>query len=69
MYKISKNKMSLAMLKAGIYSAKELAKRAKISPNTLSRINNGGSAKLPTIIALAAALNCDPADLIEEVKE
>lgn len=69
MYKISKNKISRAMLNAGIYSAKELAKRAKISPNTLSRINNGGSAKLPTVIALAAALNCDPADLIEEVKE
>lgn len=69
MYKISKNSMSLAMLKAGIYSAKELAQRAKISPNTLSRINNGGSAKLPTIQALATALNCDPADLIEEVKE
>lgn len=69
MYRISKNKMSLAMLKARIYSAKELAKRAKISPNTLSRINNGGSAKLPTITALAAALNCDPADLIEEAKD
>lgn len=69
MYKISKNKISRAMLNAGIYSAKELAKRAKISPNTLSRINNGGSAKLPTVIALAAALNCDPADLIEEVEK
>ena len=69
MYRISKSKMSAAMMRAGIDSAKELSRLANISQNTISRINNGGSAKLPTIRALAEALNCDPADLIEEVKD
>lgn len=55
------------MLKAGIDSGKELAKLAKISPNTLSRLNNGGSAKLATVKALANALNCDPVELIEDL--
>lgn len=67
MYKISKSKMNGTMLKAGIDSGKELAKLAKISPNTLSRLNNGGSAKLATVKALANALNCDPVELIEDL--
>ncbi|MCI8849811.1 MAG: helix-turn-helix transcriptional regulator [Oscillibacter sp.] len=37
-----------------------------ISVNTLSRNNNGGSAKLATVQALAAALHCDPAELLAE---
>ena len=55
------------MLNAGVKSAKELAALAGIGINTLSRLNNGGSAKLATVQALAAALNCKAADLLEEV--
>lgn len=69
MYKISKSKMNQIMLQSDISSGKELANLANLSVNTLSHLNNGGSAKLPTIRALAEALNCDPADLIEEVKD
>lgn len=67
MYKLSKNKMGAAMLTEGIGSAKDLAKLAGVSVNTLSRINNGGRATLATVQALAAALNIDPAELLEEV--
>lgn len=66
MYKINRNKMKLAMLAAGIGSAKQLAELAGVSTNTLSRINNGCSAKIPTIQALANALKVNPVDLIEE---
>lgn len=66
MYKINRNKMKLAMLAAGIDSARQLAELAGVSTNTLSRINNGCSAKIPTVQALANALKVNPVDLIEE---
>ncbi|MCI8399226.1 MAG: helix-turn-helix transcriptional regulator [Oscillibacter sp.] len=66
MYKISKQKLCVKMVQAGIGSAKELSKVSGISVNTLSRNNNGGSAKLATVQALAAALHCDPAELLAE---
>lgn len=69
MYKINRNKIKLAMLAAGIDSARQLAELANVSTNTLSRINNGCSAKIPTVQALAGALKVDPIDLIEEVKD
>lgn len=66
MYKISKQKLCMRMVQAGLGSYKELSKVSGVSVNTLSRSNNGGSAKLTTIQTLAAALRCDPADLLEE---
>lgn len=69
MYKINRNKLKLAMLAAGIGSAKQLGELAGVSTNTLSRINNACSAKIPTIQALANALKVDPIDLIEEAKD
>jgi len=66
MYKISKKKLGLAMLSAGVKSARELAALAGIGINTISRLNNGGSAKLSTVEALASALGCAPAELLEE---
>ena len=47
--RISKNKLALAMLNAGIGSIKELAAVSGVSINTLSRSNNGGAVKLPTL--------------------
>lgn len=66
MYRISKQKLCTRMVQAGLGSYKELSKVSGVSVNTLSRSNNGGSAKLTTIQALAAALRCDPAELLEE---
>ena len=69
MYKINRSKMKLAMLAAGIDSARQLAGLAGVSTNTLSRINNGCSAKIPTVQPLANALKVDPIDLIEEAED
>ena len=63
MYRISKSKLSLAMLNAGLGSAKELAQVSGVSVNTISRSMNGGSVKLLTIGTLAKALNVNPMDL------
>lgn len=64
--RISKNKLALAMLNAGITSIKELAAVSGVSINTLSRSNNGGTVKLPTLGRIARALGVDPAELIQE---
>lgn len=66
MYRISKSGLGAAMLKAGVDSSKELAKLAGISVNTVSRFNNGGSVKLPTIQAIARALGVDPLEIMEQ---
>ncbi len=66
MYRISKSKLSLAMLNAGLGSAKELAQVSGVSVNTISRSMNGGSVKLLTIGTLAKALNVNPMDLAED---
>ena len=66
MYRISKSKLSLALLTAGLGSAKELAQVSGVSVNTISRSMNGGSVKLLTIGTLAKALNVNPMDLAED---
>ena len=66
MYRVNRKVLSLKMLEAGIDSAKELAAVSGVSVNTISRSNNGGSMKLATLRRLATALNCKPADLLEE---
>ena len=65
MMKISICKMSVAMVNAGVDSSKRLAEVAGVSVNTISRLRNGGSVKLPTLRRLAEALDVSPADLIE----
>lgn len=64
--RISKSKLALAMLNAGITSIKELAAVSGVSINTLSRSNNGGTVKLSTLDRIASALGVDPAALLEE---
>lgn len=66
MFVVSKKKMGAAMLVAQIDSAKDLAALSGVSVNTISRLSNGGRAKLATIQALAKALHVDPAELLEE---
>lgn len=62
---ISKTKLSVAMLNAGIDTSKQLAQLSGISPNTISRIFNGSGAKVSTVRKLAAALGVDVADIIK----
>lgn len=54
------------MADKGIDSYKALAAAAGVSVNTVSRLCNGGSAKVPTLRALAAALNVSVTDIIEK---
>lgn len=65
--RISKSKLALAMLNAGLESIRDLAVMSGVSINTISRSNNGGTVKLSTLRRLATALSVDPATLIEEV--
>lgn len=66
MYKVNRCRLGAAMLKAGVESAKHLSELSGISPNTISRLNNGGTAKLSTVRMLADCLGVDPADIIEK---
>lgn len=66
--RISKLSLAYAMLKAGVDSSKRLAELAGVSVNTISRILNGGTAKVATIRKIASALNVDPLKLLEEEK-
>lgn len=63
--KLGKNKLGLAMINAGIDSIRDLAAASGVSINTISRSNNGGTVKLGTLRKIAAALNVDPAELLE----
>ena len=67
MTKVSVVKLSAAMVRAGIESSKRLAEVSGVSVNTISRLRNGGSVKLPTLRLLARALGVDPVELLEEV--
>lgn len=64
--RISKNKLALAMLNAGVDSIRDLAAASGVSINTISRSNNGGTVKLATLRRLSEALGVDPAELLEE---
>lgn len=63
--KINVTKLTLLMAYSGIETAKQLAGLAGVSENTISRIKNGGTAKIVTIIRISEALGCDPKELIE----
>lgn len=68
MYKISRNALQVAMVSAGVGSYNELAKITRLSVNTISRLNNGGSARMPTLQTIAKALNVAPVNIIEKEK-
>lgn len=61
--KINIKRVIAAMADAGIDSYKALAAAAGVSVNTVSRLCNGGSAKVPTLRALAAALGVSVTDI------
>lgn len=64
--RINKAQLNLAMLKAGVKDQKDLAARANMHPNTISNMMRGATVKLETIGKLAAALEVDPADIIQD---
>lgn len=49
-------------------SLRDLATRAGVSQNTVFRLEHGAVAHPSTIRKLAAALDCDPADLLAETE-
>ena len=53
------------MVNAGISTSHELAEKSGVSVNTISRLRNGGKAKLPTLKKLAVTLGINPSDLID----
>lgn len=63
---ISKTKIAIAMLKAGINSQLALADKAGVHPNTISNTVRGATVSIETIGKLAEALNVEPSTLIEE---
>jgi transcriptional regulator with XRE-family HTH domain len=62
---LNKTKLHIAMLKAGITSSKELASLAGISVNTVSRLLNGGTAKITTLQRITAVLKVDVTEILE----
>ncbi len=60
-------KLSLLMAYSGIDTAKQLAGLSGVSENTISRIKNGGTAKISTVVRLSEALGCDPKELVKGV--
>lgn len=66
--KIDKKKLTLAMARLCMDSA-DLEKIAELPRPTLNNAISGRGIRPSTLGKIARALNCDPADLIEEVKE
>ncbi len=64
MYRIDKKLLGIAMLNAGVKSARDLAALAGVSVNTISRMNNGGRVKLETVQALSKALGVEPEEIL-----
>lgn len=65
MYRIDKKLLGVAMLHAGVRSAKDLAILSGVSVNTISRMNNGGKVKLDTVLALSKALGMEPEEILK----
>jgi plasmid maintenance system antidote protein VapI len=52
------------MDREGVSMLQELAERAGIHPNTLTKVLSGESWTPETAVKLAVALNCNPIDLL-----
>lgn len=66
---ISKRKIDCAMVRAGIYTFSELAKKAEICAPVLTAVRNRGTCKPKTAAKLARALGVDVAEIMEEAKQ
>lgn len=66
--KIDKKKLTLAMARLCMDST-DLEKATELPRPTLNNAISGRGIRPSTLGKIARALNCDPADLIEEVKE
>ncbi|GIV81677.1 MAG: hypothetical protein KatS3mg051_1031 [Anaerolineae bacterium] len=61
---IDRTRVDLLMRRAGIESYADLAARAGVHENTLLRVLKGHNWTSETAAKLAAALNCNPIDLM-----
>lgn len=66
--KIDKKKLTLAMARLCMDST-DLEKATELPRPTLNNAISGRGIRPSTLGKIARALNCDPADLIDEVKE
>lgn len=66
--KIDKKKLTLAMARLCMDST-DLEKATELPRPTLNNAISGRGIRPSTLGKIARALNCDPADLIEEMKE
>lgn len=66
--KVSRSKLKLAMARVCMDSS-DLEKSAELPRPTLNNAISGKGVRPSTLGKIARALNCDPADLIEEVKD
>lgn len=62
---ISTTAIQREMIRQEIGTQKELAAKAGVNPNTVCGLFRGTVPKLSTIQKLAAALKCDPLELLE----
>ena len=66
--KVSRSKLKLAMARVCM-DFSDLEKSAELPRPTLNNAISGKGVRPSTLGKIARALNCDPADLIEEVKD
>ena len=64
--RINKDKLQFAMAEKNISSQKALAIKAGLSANTVSTLARGAETKILSLCKIAAALNVEPKDLIED---
>lgn len=63
---IDRQRLNIQMARA-CYSVSDLFKKSDISKNTLKAAMSGKNLKPKTVGKIAKALNCDVADILEEV--
>ena len=60
---IDRTRVRVLMERAGIKTLTELAAKADVHQNTLTKVLNGEEFRSTTVAKLAKALNCNPVDL------
>lgn len=64
---INEEKLRVQMAHAGIYSLAELSRKANVHYNTVYSLTEMGDFKSSTVERIAAALGCDPLDLLSTI--
>lgn len=64
--KVDVNKMECCMVRAGVYSVSDLAKKVGVSQQTVYAIKQRGTCRMQTAAAIARALGVDVTAIMEE---